>query len=105
VWVPGLERTKALKFWTKFGSASLLRPDRENSIPSAAWIRADAASAAFPLAGMRRTRTTGATAGRLRSRVFITLIDAHSGLAQDPKNASRAPEGNQEGIRWMGVQA
>src|SRR5438874_1556833 len=37
----------------KVGSANLFRPERANSSPSAAWIRAEAASAVFPLAGSR----------------------------------------------------
>src|SRR5438445_9640398 len=98
LYVPGLARTNALKLWTKFGSANLLSPESKNSIPSAAWIKAEAASAAFPLAGIRRARVTGDTLRVVRSSVFITLIHAHFGGAGDPKSGTGAPEGRAKGI-------
>ena len=77
-WVPGLAPTKRLKFRMKFGSANLFRPDRKNSMPSAAWIIAEAARPALPLAGMR-----------FISLLFMPMIGTH----QDLMLGGRRPDG------------
>ena len=88
--VPGLPLTKSVKFPTKFGSANLFKPERRNSMPSAAWIRAEAARAVLPLAGNRRIRAV--CAGRVTDclKASITfLMPFHSYLC--PFSQSSAP--------------